>query len=40
MSTQPVAPKLDWQSLDTYKTPMEIAWQFHYEIGIEKLRNL
>ena len=40
MATQPVAPQLDWQVLDTYKTPMEIAWQFDYEIGIEKLRNL
>ncbi len=40
MATQPVAPKLDWQVLDTYKTPMEIAWQFDYAIGIEKLRNL
>jgi hypothetical protein len=40
MATQPVPPRLDWQVLDTYKTPMEIAWQFDYEIGIEKLRNL
>ncbi|HTO70821.1 MAG TPA: ferritin-like domain-containing protein [Myxococcota bacterium] len=40
MATQSVAPRLDWQVLDTYKTPMEIAWQFDYEIGIEKLRNL
>ena len=40
MATQPVAPRLDWQVLDTYKTPMEIAWQFDYEIGIDKLRNL
>src|SRR5262245_17907578 len=40
MATQPVAPQLDWQILDTYKTPMEIAWQFDYAIDIEKLRNL
>jgi hypothetical protein len=40
MATQPVAPRLDWQVLDTYKTPMEIAWQFDYAIDIEKLRNL
>ncbi len=40
MATQPVAPKLDWQVLDTYKTPMDIAWQFDYAIDIEKLRNL
>ena len=40
MATQPVAPRLDWQTIDTYKTPMDIAWQFDYEIGIEKLRNL
>ncbi len=40
MATQPVAPRLDWQVLDTYKTPMEIAWQFDYEIDIQKLRNL
>ena len=40
MATQPVAPRMDWQVLDTYKTPMEIAWQFDYAINIEKLRNL
>jgi hypothetical protein len=40
MATQPAAPRLDWQVLDTYKTPMEIAWQFDYAIDIEKLRNL
>jgi hypothetical protein len=40
MATQPVAPKLDWQMLDSYKTPMEIAWQFDYAIDIDKLRNL
>ena len=40
MATQPIPPKLDWQQLDTYKTPMEIAWQFDYAIDIEKLRNL
>ena len=29
-----------WETADVLKTPMEIAWQFDYEIGIEKLRNL
>ena len=24
MATQPVPPKLDWQTIDTYKTPMEV----------------
>jgi hypothetical protein len=40
MSTQPNDPRLDWQVLDAYQTPMEIAWQFDYAIDIEKLRNL
>jgi hypothetical protein len=31
---------MDWQVLDTYKTPMDVAWQFDYTIDIEKLRNL
>jgi P-aminobenzoate N-oxygenase AurF len=39
MATQP-APQLEVRTLDTYKTPMEIAWQFDYAIDIEKLRNL
>ncbi len=26
--------------VETYETPMEIAWQFDYEMDIEKLRNL
>lgn len=30
----------DWQRSDVFKTPMEICWQFDYEIDIEKLRNL
>jgi hypothetical protein len=40
MTTQPATPALDPQSLDTYATPMEIAWQFDYAIDIQKLRNL
>jgi hypothetical protein len=40
MSTAQSAPKYDWQTLDDYKTPMEIAWNFSYDIDIEKLRNL
>lgn len=34
------ATRMDWQVLDTYKTPMDVAWQFDYAIDIEKLRNL
>ncbi len=30
----------NWETADVLKTPMEIAWQFDYEIDIEKLRNL
>ena len=30
----------NWETTDVLKTPMEICWQFDYEIGIEKLRNL
>jgi hypothetical protein len=44
MATQPTAPdsapNQDWQVLDTYDTPMDVAWQFDYTIGVEKLRNL
>jgi hypothetical protein len=36
----PPTPKYDWQTLEDYKTPMEIAWNFSYDIDIEKLRNL
>ncbi len=39
MSTQ-AAPKQDWQTIFDYKTPMEIAWNFDYDIDIEKLKNL
>lgn len=35
-----MAPKVDWQLLDTFRTPMDIAWQFDYAIDIEKLRAL
>ncbi len=38
--TSQTAPAVDWQKLDGYRTPMEVAWQFDYEIDIEKLRNL
>ena len=40
---RPDAPNSDhhpWQELESYKTPMDIAWQFDYEIGLDKLRNL
>ncbi len=40
MATPNAAPRMDWQVLDTYKTPMDVAWQFDYTIDIEKLRNL
>ena len=30
----------NWQTADILETPMEICWQFDYDIGIEKLRNL
>jgi len=30
----------NWETADVLKSPMEICWQFDYEIGIEKLRNL
>ncbi|MFQ5700072.1 MAG: ferritin-like domain-containing protein [Myxococcota bacterium] len=30
----------DWASAEILSTPMEITWQFDYEISIEKLRNL
>jgi len=30
----------DWQKNDMFRTPMEICWQFDYEIEIDKLRNL
>jgi hypothetical protein len=33
-------PTPDWQTAEVLRTPMEIAWQFDYEISIEKLRNL
>ena len=38
--TAPATPRLDWQMLDTYKAPMDVAWQFDYAIDIEKLRAL
>jgi hypothetical protein len=40
MTAKPAAPRLDWQMLDAYTTPMEVAWQFDYAIDIEKLRAL
>jgi len=30
----------NWETADVLKTPMEICWQFDYEIESEKLRNL
>ncbi len=30
----------NWETADVLKTPMEICWQFDYEIGIDKLKNL
>jgi hypothetical protein len=34
------SPRHPWQELARYQTPMDIAWNFSYEIDIEKLRNL
>jgi hypothetical protein len=30
----------NWETADVLKSPMEIAWQFDYAIGIDKLKNL
>ncbi len=30
----------NWEAADVLKTPMEICWQFDYDIEIDKLRNL
>ncbi len=30
----------NWESADVLKSPMEICWQFDYDIDIDKLRNL
>ena len=30
----------DWTSSDVFRAPMEVAWQFDYDIGIDRLRNL
>ena len=30
----------DWQTTDLLKTPMEVCWQFDYEIHMDKLQNL
>ncbi len=30
----------NWETADVLKSPMEICWQFDYDIDIEKLRNL
>jgi len=30
----------NWETADVLKAPMEICWQFDYDIGIEKLRTL
>jgi hypothetical protein len=30
----------NWEAADVLKTPMEICWQFDYDIDIDKLRNL
>ncbi|MDH3684702.1 MAG: ferritin-like domain-containing protein [Myxococcales bacterium] len=39
MSTTPHIPD-DWTKSDVYESPMEICWQFDYEISSEKLANL
>ena len=30
----------NWETADVLKTPMEVCWQFDYEISIDKLQNL
>ena len=30
----------NWETADILKTPMEICWQFDYDIGIDKLKSL
>jgi len=30
----------NWETADVLKTPMEICWQFDYEIDLQKLKNL
>jgi hypothetical protein len=35
-----LAGKEAWETTDVLLTPMEICWQFDYEIGVDKLRNL
>jgi hypothetical protein len=50
MSAQPETPqsktsqsrstRQDWQVVDSYKTPLDICWNFDYAIDIDKLRNL
>jgi len=30
----------NWETADVLKAPMEVVWQFDYDIGIDKLRNL
>jgi hypothetical protein len=30
----------NWETADVLKSPMELCWQFDYDIGIDKLRNL
>jgi hypothetical protein len=36
----PDASRHPWQELAGYQTPMDVAWNFSYEIDIQKLRNL
>jgi hypothetical protein len=35
-----VSSRTNWETADILKTPMEVCWQFDYEIHIDKLRNL
>ena len=40
MSVEAKTPTEDWTSSEVFSAPMEVAWQFDYDIGIDKLRNL
>jgi hypothetical protein len=37
---QPTPDPADWQTADVLKAPMDICWQFSYEISQDKLKNL
>ena len=40
MSQAELRTEGDWVTSDLYKSPMDVCWQFQYDIDIDKLRNL